>query len=169
MGSLDAGDAPPQVLAKAFTPMSDLFGMPLTKSVNAGPQQHYVLEAALVALDNWVSSGKPPASTPRMEVDESGVPTARRDTNGNALGGIRTPWMDAPTAVHSGFGQSDRRLELWGSSVPFSAEELMKLYPGGKSEYLRKFEGALGNAIAKGGILPADRAEIMAVAEVMYR
>jgi hypothetical protein len=77
--------------------------------------------------------------------------------------------MDAPTAVHSGFGQSDRRLELWGSSVPFSAEELMKLYPGGKSEYLRKFEGALGNAIAKGVILPADRAEIMAVAEVMYR
>jgi hypothetical protein len=169
MGSLDTGDASPQVLAKAFTPMSDLFGMPLTRSVNAGPQQHYVLEAALVALDNWVSTGKPPASMPRMEVDTSGLPTARRDANGNALGGIRTPWMDAPTAVHSGFGQSDRRLELWGSSVPFSTEQLTKLYPGGKPEYLRTFEAALGDAIAKGVILPADRAEIMAVAEVMYR
>ena len=169
MGSLDTGEAPPQVLAKAFTPMSDLFGMPLSKSVNAGPQQHYVLEAAIVALHNWVSTGKPPASTSTMEVDDSGLPTARRDANGNVLGGIRTPWMDVPTAAHSGFGQGDRRLELWGSSIPFSTEQLTKLYPGGKSEYLRKFEDALGDAITKGVILPADRAEIMAVADVMYR
>jgi hypothetical protein len=41
---------------------------------------------------------------------------------------------------------------------------LAKLYPGGKPEYLDKFNASLKSAIRAGFILPADETEIKALA-----
>jgi hypothetical protein len=170
MGGLDDGRASPEVLARAFTPIHDLFGAPLARSINAAPQHHYVLEAALHALDNWVATGRPPPSQPRLNVEDGAEPSLVRDRWGNATGGVRTPWMDVPVAQHSGFGQeATGTLRLFGSTVPFDAAQLARLYPGGRSDYLAKFDAALDRAILAGVILPADREEIRAVAKAMYR
>jgi hypothetical protein len=64
-GGLDDGQAPAEVLAKAFTPMDNLFGTPLNPSINAAPQEHYVLQSALAALNHWVATGRAPAERHR--------------------------------------------------------------------------------------------------------
>ena len=59
---------------------------------------------------------------------------------------------------------------LAGVCEPFDAATLDRLYPGGKREYLNKFEASLASAIKAGFILPADRQEILALATAtVYR
>ena len=164
--AIDTGHASIPALAKAFTPSSEMFGQKLAKPMNAAPQHHYTMQAALSALDNWVRTGTPPASRPRLEADASGLKT---DSLGNAMGGIRSPWVDVPTSTLSGLGQPPGGFAfLFGSTEPFDAAKLAQLYPGGKDEYLRKFQKALDEAIAARNILPADRAEILALAAELY-
>ena len=98
-----------------------------------------------------------------------GPATLVPDAEGNARGGIRSPWVDVPTAKHSGLGNSGGPLGfLAGSTEPFDAATLQRLYPGGRADYLRRFETALTRALKAGFILPADRADILALAEAMY-
>ena len=48
---------------------------------------------------------------------------------------------------------------LVGTTQPFDAATLARLYPGGKADYLKKFDASLGAAVKGGFILPADQAE----------
>jgi hypothetical protein len=95
--------------------------------VNSGPL-HFVLNAAISALNRWVRRGTPPPIAPRLDVGPSLV--IARDAHGNALGGIRTPQLDVPIAAYSGGGQSGGiACLLFGSTVPFDAATLHALYP----------------------------------------
>jgi hypothetical protein len=51
---------------------------------------------------------------------------------------------------------------------PFTAAALARLYPGGQPEYIDKFNTSLKSAIAAGFILPADEAEIKALAAFSF-
>ena len=57
---------------------------------------------------------------------------------------------------------------LVGTTAPFDAATLKQLYPGGKADYLKKFDASLTKAVAGGFILPADQAEIRALAAAGY-
>ncbi len=130
--------------------------------VNTAPT-HYVAEAALHQLDQWISTGVPPQSAPRMKVAlVNGTPVVQRDAYGNALGGVRTAANDVPTATLSGdSGDPSVLCALFGSTVPFDHATLVRLY-GTKAAYLAKFRAATDKAIANGYILPADRAAVLA-------
>ena len=168
-GNIDNGSAAPEALAKVFTPTNSLFGQTLAKPVNAAPQHHYVLEASLSALDAWVATGKAPPSTPRLQVSAGSSPAFVTDKVGNVLGGIRSPWEDAPLYRYSGLGQSGGGiLQLFGSTEPLDKAALANLYPGGKADYLARFKASLKASIKAGHILPEDEAEILAVAGAMY-
>ena len=52
---------------------------------------------------------------------------------------------------------------LFGSTKPFDAATLARLYPT-EADYLSKFTTATDAAIAKGYLLPVDRAQILAEA-----
>ena len=93
------------------------------------------------------------------------------DANGLAEGGVRTPWVDVPTSRLSGIGNSGGPVGfLAGVNEPFDAATLDRLYPGGKADYLKKFEAALASSIKAGFILAADKQEILNVAAAMtYR
>jgi hypothetical protein len=56
-----------------------------------------------------------------------------------------------------------------GSCEPFDQATLDHLYPGGKKEYLQKFEASLSSVIKAGFILPADQREILDLAGITYR
>jgi len=162
-GSLDGAR-----LAELLRPTSDLPIWKTGSPINAGPQQHYVGQAALAQLVRWVADGTPPPEAPRLELnaEKTGF---RLDARGNALGGIRTPWADVPTAVLSGLGQTGEVFAmLFGRTEPFDDATLSKLYPGGKAEYLERFEAALDAAIGAGFILGDDRAEILEGAAASY-
>jgi hypothetical protein len=160
----DDGSLAPAALAKVLAPTTELFGMKVDKPINAGPQQHYVLQAALAHLDRWASGGAPPPEAPRLELGSGDAPLAL-DAHGNVKGGIRSPWVDAPTAVLSGLGQSGTEFAfLFGTTRPFDAAALARLYPGGRADFLARFEKAAADALARGFLLEADAPEIRAVA-----
>ena len=147
-----------------MAPTDRPMGMPAKSPINAGPQQHYVLQAALAHLERWAGGGAPPPEAPRLALAGPEGPLAL-DALGLAGGGIRTPWVDAPTAVLSGFGQSGAEFAfLFGTTRPFDAATLARLYPGGRAEHLARFAKATDEAVARGFLLEADAPEIRAVA-----
>ena len=173
VGHLDSGTIPVEKLAAAWAPTSEILGMKLAKPINNSPAQHYVVQNALASLDRWVAEGKaPPTAEPmKMKEGEGDAPaTFVLDANGLTEGGVRTPWVDAPISRLSGTGNSGSPLAfLAGASEPFDAATLARLYPGGKNEYLKKFEAALDSTIKAGFILPADRKEILELAGHGYK
>jgi hypothetical protein len=171
-GFMDSGSLPLDKLAAAWQPTDKILGTQLAKPINSGPQHHYVVQAALWYLDRWVKTAHAPSSAPPMTVTASAdkPPTLTLDANGETMGGVRTPWVDVPTARLAGVGNSGGPFAfLAGVTEPFDAETLARLYPGGKSEYLKKFEASLDSAIKAGFILPADRQEILELAAIAYR
>ena len=163
-GRHDDGTLSPERMAELLRPTTNLMIGTTETPINAAPQQHYVSHAALAHLARWASGGDAPPTAPRLELgpDATGY---QLDEHGNALGGIRTPWVDVPTSVMSGLGQRGETFAmLFGRTEPFDETTLSALYPGGKDEYLAQFEAALDATIAAGFILDDDRAEILAVA-----
>jgi hypothetical protein len=126
--------------------------------INAGPQ-HYVIKAALRSLDAWVRDGTAPPEASLLEVDESGgSPAIVRDDDGIALGGIRTPQVDAPTTILSGdpAGEASIICLLLGSTTPMTPEQLAARYTS-PDDYLAAYEGATDAAVEAGFVLGDDR------------
>ncbi|MGA9884433.1 MAG: alpha/beta hydrolase domain-containing protein [Candidatus Acidiferrales bacterium] len=174
VASMDSGSAALEKIAAGYEPTNQLMGTELAKPMNNAPQHHYVVEAALWNLDRWIKTGHAPSQAAPMKVKDGekpdAPPTLMLDANGLAQGGVRTPWMDVPTARLSGVGNSGGPLGFMvGMCEPFDAATLDRLYPGGKREFLKKFEASLSSAIKAGFILDADRQEILDLAAIAYR
>jgi Alpha/beta hydrolase domain len=164
----DDGALAPTRLAELMRPTTDVLMGHTDSPINSGPQHHYVECAALEQLDGWVAGHAKPTAAPRLATTADGR-DLRRDDLGVAIGGIRTPWTDVPLAVLSGTGQGGEMFAfLFGTTRPITDADLARLYPGGKADYLAKFEVSLESAIAAGFLLPADRAEILAVAAASW-
>jgi hypothetical protein len=167
-GRHDDGSLSPERLAELLRPTTNLIMGRTESPINAGPQQHYVAQAALSHLSRWAAGGEPPPSAPRLELGSGGTSFVL-DENNIACGGLRTPWVDVPTAEMSGLGQGGESFDmLFGRTEPFDDEGLATLYRGGKDEYLRRFEASLDEAIAAGYLLSEDRAEILDIAAASY-
>ena len=109
-----------------------------------------------------------PPSGPSLELNADRTDYVL-DEHGIARGGIRTPWVDVPTAVMGGLGQTGETFAmLFGRTEPFDEATLSTLYPGGEDEYLERFAASLDAAIAAGFLLEQDRIEILAVAAHSY-
>ncbi|OBK25409.1 hypothetical protein A5634_26365 [Mycobacterium asiaticum] len=166
---IDSGTASIEALAAAYAPTDNLMGQQLGHYINFGPQHHYVVQASLAALTNWVRTGEAPPSGPALTVREGVQPEPVLDANGIAVGGVRTPWVDVPVARTSGNATEDSIMAaIFGTGEPFDDATLQRLYPGGKSEYLEKFTAATDDAISSGFVLAADRDEILQLAAATY-
>lgn len=169
----DSGQVPPEKLAALYAPTATLMGATLEKPMNSAPQHHYVTEAALRRLDEWVRSGQAPPHGEPM-VTRAGAKAGEHfsfetDANGEVRGGIRTPWVDVPVARLSGLPNKGADWGfLAGSTEPYSAEKLQQLYPGGREEYLHKFDASLTSAVKAGFILQDDVAEIHGLAAASF-
>jgi hypothetical protein len=173
VAAIDTGLAPLDDIAAAYAPTKMLMGQQLGHYINFAPQHHYVVQAAIAALTTWVATGKPAPSAPAIEVRKTEAPQPVLDGNGVTQGGVRTPWVDVPSARTSGIIPPEAAAEsimawLFGCGEPFDADTLRRLYPGGPTEYLDSFTAALDAAIGSGFILAADRAEILALAAASY-
>jgi hypothetical protein len=133
--------------------------------INNGPM-HLVAKAALRALTRWVSTGAAPVIAPRFQIDTTGTPQLRRDADGIALGGIRTPPVDVPVEVLSGVpGPNPAAIcLLLGSTKPLPASRLTQLYPTG-ADYQSRYGDAVTAAVNAGFVLADDRAALLAFAQ----
>jgi hypothetical protein len=165
----DDGGLSAQRLADLMKPTTNLVLGRTDQPANSGPQHHYVQCAAVEQLDEWVAGRSAPPSAPRLEVTSDDGGDLRRDSLGIALGGIRTPWTDVPSAVLSGTGQTGELFAfLLGTTRELTVAELERLYPGGKGDYIGRFEHSLDDVIAAGFLLSEDRAEILGVAAASW-
>ncbi|MDF2828295.1 MAG: hypothetical protein K0R01_1578 [Mycobacterium sp.] len=171
VGFVDSGAAPLADLVKAYAPTRSLMGQELPYAINFAPQHHYVLQAAIARLVEWVRTGATPPCAPPIDVTDAAELVL--DDHGLASGGVRTPWVDVPVARTSGLPPGDTPTAnvmalLFGSGEVFDADTLARLYPGGSADYLGRFTDALDTAIAAGFLLAADREEILALAAATY-
>jgi Alpha/beta hydrolase domain len=165
----DSEGAESAALAAALAPTTSFFGMTLSVPMNSGPQQHYVVSAGLEHLRRWARGGKAPPAAPRLAVTSPGSRAFALDDAGIVRGGIRSPWVDVPTGVLSGLGQTGPGFApLFGTTKPFDSGMLAQRYPQGRSEYLEKFAAAAASAVKAGFILEADVREINALAAAAY-
>jgi hypothetical protein len=133
--------------------------------INNGPL-HLVAKAGFHALTAWMENGKAPRTAPRFELTANTPPQIMRDSNGIALGGIRTPPVDVPVAALSGApGPNPSTIcLLLGSNAPFSDAQLRQLYPS-RARYRDEYRADADRAIKAGFVLPQDRAALLAFAE----
>ena len=136
--------------------------------VNTG-EEHYVIDAAEVALNRWVTTGIRPAAPPLLDVSTSGAaPAFVTDANGNVKGGIRTPAVQVPVATLSGLGNSGSGAlgvfcGLFGTTTPFTAAKLAALYPT-HAHFAAGWTAATVLDLVRGFITPADARHLIAAA-----
>jgi hypothetical protein len=118
---------------------------------------------ALLHLVDWVTKGTIPPRGPRLEQTAAGEMI--RDEHGNVKGGIRSPWVDVPTAhiIASppiARGEPHARAQQ-GIQESFPQAKLLQLY-GTRENYLQKFNDAIDGLVAGKWIVAADGAKLKA-------
>jgi hypothetical protein len=115
----------------------------------------------------WVETGVPMPRAPRVTRDASAPDGIARDKFGNALGGIRTPWVDVPDARY--IARIAEKNPLEAGMEPFSAEKMKALY-GSQAAYLAKVDRRIQEMVREGWIAAGD-APLMrkrGVSEALY-
>jgi hypothetical protein len=135
-------------------------GVPGVVDPNTFPFSN-VANAAFGDLTEWVVSNVPPPRAARIQLTNTMPPTIARDAFGNALGGVRTPFLDVPTATYSpidtvahvslfsGF------CILYGYNVPFSRSTLDSLYRN-HGDYVSQVVHEANDLVKQGFWLRAD-------------
>ena len=106
-----------------------------------------IVHAILDGMHHWVVNGHPMYRAPKVTRDPSAPDGVAHDEHGNALGGLRTPWLDVPVARY------DVRCScsiVVGAKTPLSAPPAYD-----------RFVAAVGDMVAAGFLLPADRAAMV--------
>jgi hypothetical protein len=117
----------------------------------------------LERLIHWVDQGVPPPRADRIVTDGPDGPI-RMDGYGNALGGVRTTYVDVPIAQY-GVSPTPRgevrgtpkafACALVGYQVPFTREQLRQLYPS-PNEYINRVNQRLDALIQAGWYLEPE-------------
>ncbi len=147
-------------------------GARVTQEHCVEPLSQFPLEAYMaVGLDHllrWVDEGVAPPHAPRVLIDRDVTNDGSLmalDEHGNAVGGVRNPYVDVPVARYTAVntatptaGPGDMlgpallcRLSVY--ETPFPAETLRDLY-GSPEEYVRQFEARLTELEDAGWSLP---------------
>lgn len=174
IGLHDIGDGQGAVLAlqSMQNPTSDpVPGLIECKSpINTGPM-HWVLDAAVFWLNVWVKDGTPPPIAPRLQVASVSPVVYATDANGNTLGGIRTPQVDAPVATLSGIGNSAAMgapppsffCFIFGLTIPFTRAQLGSLYKN-HGQFASQWGQAAHDEVKAGFLVQPDAVELLKAA-----
>ena len=129
----------------------------------------YVADAAFADLTRWLDDGTPPPRAARIQLTDPRADMVVRDRFGNALGGLRTPFVDVPTATFSATDASvhDTPLSdlcpLIGFSIPFSQTTLHALYPS-HAAYVARVSREANELVRRGFWVASDAAQVVRTA-----
>ena len=153
-GSLDKGDDPEVADVWSSTEVQKPF-LECPLPINDGPS-HWVAKAAVAALNRWIITGEAAPTAPLLVLNADGT-GYELDSVGNAKGGIRTPYVDAPVATLSGLGQPQTNdfCRLYGTTQLFDDAQVSALYPD-KQTYIDAIDKTSDAAVAAGFLLPPD-------------
>ena len=92
----------------------------------------------------------------RIARDPSAPDGVARDDVGNARGGVRTPWLDVPTAR---FTPRCTCSPVTGTMAPLTRDELVARY-GDHDTYARAWTESRDALVTDGWLLPDDAARL---------
>lgn len=133
------------------------------------------VRGAFAAIRSWIVDGIPAPRGARLPV-RPGVEELERDAEGAAVGGIRPPWIEVPTAVYAPHGTVSDESEPPPEWMPFSAPQMlarlvgtMRRLPlrdiheryGTRGAYLRRFAAAARRHVAERYLLAEDADELI--------
>jgi len=124
------------------------------------------LRAAVRHLFLWAEAATPPPSSERvvLRIFDT-VSKAAVDAVGNAVGGVRSPFVDLPLARYEVHASPGPFCKLVGRETPLAAAYLVARY-GDVRTYLSQFVESLDETIRAGFLRDDDRAAIIADAEM---
>ena len=125
---------------------------------------HWVLDAAVYSLNQWVVTGTPPPHGQVMKTTKASPVVFAHDANGNVVGGVRSPQVDAPIAAlgaigNGGTGPVGKFCFLFGTTKPFSAKKLASLYKT-HGQFVARWDQAASKAVKGGFLRPSDAVEL---------
>jgi hypothetical protein len=150
-----------------------------------------VLRALLLRLDAWIARGVDPPATRLMPLEVATPEAAlrapaywpgaviqvpKRDADGNALGGVRLPDIEAPLGTHVGLNTTrTRACMLVGGDSPFAATKALREAAGDarpsvaeryrdRDDYVNRVRQAARRLQGEGFLLPDDAAVIVQAA-----
>ena len=163
-----AGSAHVQTPQWVATPPMDM-GFGCAEPVNTATH-HAFVKAGLNALTRWVRDGALPPQPADIELnDPAADDPITRDEHGNAIGGVRIPQVEVPTATLDG-----RRNEaaedggpmamfcfLYGTANAFDADKLARLYPT-REDFVSPYTACVERLLADGYLLAPEAEEALA-------
>ena len=120
---------------------------------------NHVANNALDKLIAWVDEGVLPPRAERLAT-EGPAGAIEIDSNGNAIGGVRTTSVDVPVAAYH------TCVMLSGYKVPFASERLAELYES-PEDYVSRVNRRLDQLVRDGWYLEEDAEEIRNEAAVI--
>jgi hypothetical protein len=104
---------------------------------------------------DWIEHGRPMPHAQHIALDPSTPDGIARDKYGNALGGLRTPWVDVPDGTY--VGRVSAAAPLRSGIRRFSDEQMTKLY-GSRARYLRLVNHKIDELVQGRWIMSQDAA-----------
>lgn len=128
-----------------------------TQTANDLPYE-YFFNAGAVNLKKWTQGIEPP-HTGRFVYDGRNI---ARDKFGNAIGGLRSPYVDTPTATYG--LPPGRACPYIGTKTPFDQDLLTSLYPS-RNKYVADVAAQADRMARAGFLLQGDADQIKQEAE----
>ena len=129
------------------------------------PINTYALDAAFANLTRWIRDGTPPPKAERIRIENAGTPQARiaLDQFGNAVGGVRTPYLDVPIATYYTTSKGETFCPELAHTVPFDWGRLNTLY-GTPQNYRGKVGQSVDRLVRDHWLTESDGRKIKAEA-----
>jgi hypothetical protein len=124
------------------------------------PVMRYVVNAAFANLDRWVRDGTPAPRAERVAVKNGGASIAT-DEFGNAVGGVRSPYLDVPMATYYASTPGPGTCGNLGRKDAFTWERLETVY-GASAKYASKFNEAVDRLVRERWLTESDARKITA-------
>jgi len=127
------------------------------------PVMRYAVNAAFANLDRWVRDGTAAPKAERVAVKNGGTPQAAIATDefGNAIGGVRSPYLDVPAATYYASTPGPGTCGNLGRKEAFTWERLETVY-GASAKYTSKFNEAVDRLVREGWLTGSDGRKIKA-------
>jgi hypothetical protein len=125
----------------------------------------YIYSGLYANLDRWVRTGTPPPSAAPVTTiaGNVGQTTFATDRFGNVQGGVRTPYLDAPTDTYVESSSGPDCFTYFGHKIPFDGQRLLDLYPN-RDAYVQQFGAAVDRMFQERWITATDATQMKASA-----
>jgi hypothetical protein len=140
-------------LPRIYKQSEDAFGRATCGSKASRFPMHHYFQSTLARLDAWAARGVTPPPSQRIALAADGTPML--DKHGNPAGGVRSSYLDVPTARYLGGGDCS----MGGGQDSFSGETLASLYRN-RDDYVSHATRRINELEKDGWLLPPDALEL---------